>query len=104
MPRRAPKQSLGYATRKAAKLAARGMSVVVTSRSAEHVEETCDMVEAITGSRPLGLQLDVADVAAVDRVVDEAAERLGRIDIVVANAGFGLPDAPAVHETTRRSS
>ena len=91
-------KGIGQAT--CVRLAEEGAEPVVTSRSAEHVEETCDMVEAITGSRPLGLQLDVADVAAVDRVVDEAAERLGRIDIVVANAGFGLPEAPAVHETS----
>jgi meso-butanediol dehydrogenase / (S,S)-butanediol dehydrogenase / diacetyl reductase len=91
-------KGIGQAT--CVRLAEEGAEPVVTSRSAEHVEGTCDLVERITGRRPLGLRLDVADGAAVDRVVDEAAERLGRIDIVVANAGFGLPDAPAVHETS----
>jgi meso-butanediol dehydrogenase/(S,S)-butanediol dehydrogenase/diacetyl reductase len=90
-------KGIGQAT--CVRLAEEGAEPVVTSRSAEHVEETCDMVEEIAGRRPLGLQVDVGDVAAVDRVVAEAAERLGRIDIVVANAGFGLPDAP-VHETS----
>lgn len=34
--------------------------------------------------------LDVTDVAAVRRVVDEAFAALGRIDVVVNNAGYGL--------------
>jgi NAD(P)-dependent dehydrogenase (short-subunit alcohol dehydrogenase family) len=35
-------------------------------------------------------QLDVTDTAQVRRVVDEAFADLGRIDVVVNNAGFGL--------------
>jgi NAD(P)-dependent dehydrogenase (short-subunit alcohol dehydrogenase family) len=81
------------------RLAEEGAEPVVTSRSAEHVEETCSQVEQVTGRRPLGFVLDVADGAAVDRVVDEAAARLERIDIVVANAGVGLPAAPSLPET-----
>jgi meso-butanediol dehydrogenase/(S,S)-butanediol dehydrogenase/diacetyl reductase len=88
---------IGQAT--CVRLAEEGAEVLVTSRSADHVEETCSQVAEVSGRRPLGLPLDVAEGAAVDRAVDEAAARLGRIDIVVANAGFGLPDAPSLPET-----
>jgi meso-butanediol dehydrogenase/(S,S)-butanediol dehydrogenase/diacetyl reductase len=88
---------IGQAT--CVRLAEEGAEVVVTSRSADHVEETCSQVEEVTGRRPLGLPLDVADGPAVERAVGAAAARLGRIDIVVANAGFGLPDAPSLPET-----
>jgi meso-butanediol dehydrogenase/(S,S)-butanediol dehydrogenase/diacetyl reductase len=90
-------KGIGQAT--CVRLAEEGAEVVVTSRSPEHVDETCSQVEQVSGRRPLGLPLDVSDRAAVDRVVDEAAARLGRIDIVVANAGFGLPEAPSVPDT-----
>ena len=42
--------------------------------------------------------LDVTDAAAVRRVVDEAFRTLGRIDVVVNNAGYGL--AGAAEEVT----
>ena len=40
-------------------------------------------------------QLDVTDDADVATAIAEAAERLGRCDIVVANAGVGTPDESA---------
>jgi NADP-dependent 3-hydroxy acid dehydrogenase YdfG len=40
-------------------------------------------------SRGLGIGCDVRDRDAVSAAVDEAAGRLGRLDIVVANAGVG---------------
>ena len=48
--------------------------------------------------RPLGLQLDVADSAAVDAACEQAAERHGRIDVLVTNAGVELPHAPTEAE------
>ena len=36
-----------------------------------------------------GIQVDVTDAAAVDAAVEEAAERLGGLDIVINNAGVG---------------
>lgn len=55
-----------------AQLRERGIQVIVLDR------ETSD-----------GIQVDVADAAAVDAAVKEAAERLGGLDIVVNNAGVG---------------
>jgi NAD(P)-dependent dehydrogenase (short-subunit alcohol dehydrogenase family) len=82
------------------RLAEEGAEVVVTSRTPRNVEETCAEVEAACGRTPLGLALDVADRAAVDRVVGEVVERYGRIDIVSNNAGIDLVHAPTAWETS----
>ena len=82
------------------RLAEEGAEVVVTSRTAANVQATCDEVEAVTGRRPLGLPLDVADRPAVDAVMAEVAERYGRIDVLVANAGVELLHAPNIVDTS----
>jgi NAD(P)-dependent dehydrogenase (short-subunit alcohol dehydrogenase family) len=84
----------------AVRFAAEGADVVVTSRTPEHVEETCAEVEAASGRPPLSFTLDVADRAAVDAVVGETAKRFGRIDVLSNNGGIELPHGPSVEETT----
>ena len=82
------------------RLAEEGAEVVVTSRTAAHVDETCDAVEAACGRRPLGLELDVTDTEHVEQAIGDLAARYGRIDVLSNNAGFDLPSAPTVVETT----
>jgi NAD(P)-dependent dehydrogenase (short-subunit alcohol dehydrogenase family) len=82
------------------RLAEEDSEVVVTSRTLANVQATCDEVEATVGRRPWGIVLDVANRAAVDTVVAEAAGRHGGIDILVANAGVELWHAPSIVETT----
>jgi cyclopentanol dehydrogenase len=82
------------------RLAEEGAEVAVTSRNAAHIDETCAEVEAATGRRPLSWELDVADREAVDRVVGEAVERLGGIDVLSNNAGIELVHGPSLEETT----
>jgi NAD(P)-dependent dehydrogenase (short-subunit alcohol dehydrogenase family) len=89
---------IGRAT--AVRLAEEGAEVVVTSRTPAHMEETCNAVERVAGQRPLGLQLDVADSAAVDAACEQAAERHGRIDVLVTNAGVELAHGPNIAETS----
>jgi dihydroanticapsin dehydrogenase len=54
----------------------------------------------VAGERPLGLQLDVADSAAVDAACEQAAARYGRIEVLVTNAGVELPHGPSIAETS----
>ena len=82
------------------RLAEEGAEVVVTSRTRANVDTTCDHVEAAVGRRPLGLALDVADRPAVDALMADVAARHGRIDVLVANAGIELLDAPSIVETS----
>jgi NAD(P)-dependent dehydrogenase (short-subunit alcohol dehydrogenase family) len=82
------------------RLAEEGAEVVVTSRTAGHVEETCAHVETTSGRRPLGLVLDVGEGDAVDRVVAEIGEKVGRVDVLSNNAGIEIVRGPTVEETT----
>ena len=52
----------------------------------EDLAETVRQVEA-TGRKVLARQVDIRDLAAQRRVVAEAVEQFGRLDILVANAG-----------------
>jgi SDR family mycofactocin-dependent oxidoreductase len=60
----------------------------------EDLEETARLVEA-TGRQMVFGQADVRDASAVQEIFEQGLGQLGRIDIVVANAGIfsGLGDA-----------
>lgn len=68
------------------KLLARGDSVVATLRRRGALDE----LESRHGNRLRVLMLDVTDTRAVRTSVARAFEELGRIDVVVSNAGYGL--------------
>ena len=52
----------------------------------DDLRETVRQVE-VTGRRMVARQADVRDVAALRAAVDEGVAELGRVDVVVANAG-----------------
>jgi NAD(P)-dependent dehydrogenase (short-subunit alcohol dehydrogenase family) len=81
--------------------AARGIGAATARRLAEEgasvaladLDGTGAAAQALalrgTGFTAFGMALDVSDDAAVKAAVDEAAERLGGLDLVIANAGVG---------------
>jgi NAD(P)-dependent dehydrogenase (short-subunit alcohol dehydrogenase family) len=80
-------------------LAAAGASVAVTARS--HADAAAVAAEVVAaGGAATGHALDVTDVASIGAAVDAVAERHGRLDILVANAGLGANHA-AVDVTER---
>ncbi|MGE2732604.1 mycofactocin-coupled SDR family oxidoreductase [Mycolicibacterium vaccae] len=54
----------------------------------DDLAQTVDLVKG-TGRRIVAAEVDVRDFAAVKDAVDSGVEQLGRLDIVVANAGIG---------------
>lgn len=54
--------------------------------SAEDLDETVALVES-TGRRAVAHVADVRDAAALERIVAETVDGLGRLDVAVANAG-----------------
>lgn len=67
-------------------LAAEGASTVVADIEGGRSESVVGEIE-LAGGRGLAYEVDVSDSAAVDRMVDAAFERFGRLDILVNNAG-----------------
>jgi len=54
----------------------------------EDLAETADLVKALD-RRIVTAEVDVRDYDALKTVVDSGVEQLGRLDIIVANAGIG---------------
>ena len=72
----------------AVELARRGMSVVVTSRSAERAQATAAAIEE-QGGTALGVAAELTDAGAPAALVARTLEAFGRLDALVNNAGAG---------------
>ena len=78
-------------------LAEAGADVVVAARRTDRLKETAEQVEAL-GRRCLVVTADVAVPEDCTRVIAEAVEALGAVDVLVNNAGVGTA-VPATRET-----
>jgi SDR family mycofactocin-dependent oxidoreductase len=72
-------------------------SVPYDSPTADDLNETADLVSA-NGRRVVAARVDIRDLDALKAAVDGAVAELGRLDVIVANAGICCP-APW-HEIT----
>jgi meso-butanediol dehydrogenase/(S,S)-butanediol dehydrogenase/diacetyl reductase len=71
----------------ALQLARDGAAVVVADLNREGAGTVAGEIEA-AGGRAVAAGVDVADAASQDALVAEAVDRLGRLDVMVANAGI----------------
>lgn len=73
-------------------LAEAGADVAVASRKLDNCRETVEAVEAL-GRRGWAFAVDLAKPEEIDALADRALEALGRIDVLVNNAGviWGAP-------------
>jgi 2-deoxy-D-gluconate 3-dehydrogenase len=79
--------SRGLGRAMAVALAEAGASVAVAARARVELEETAHLVER-SGARALAIATDVTSYASVESLMARTVEGLGRLDIVVNNAGI----------------
>lgn len=77
-------------------LAEAGADVAVCARRADRLEETRAKVEAL-GRRCIAVSADVSKVEDCNHAVQEAADQLGAVNVLVNNAGIGTA-VPATRE------
>lgn len=77
-------------------LAEAGADIAICARRVEKLEETRARVEAL-GRRCIAVEADVSNPEDCNRVIAEAVEKLGHVDVLVNNAGIGTA-VPATHE------
>lgn len=78
-------RGLGYAT--AAVLSAEGVLVALNGRDEARMVHAAKSLANQTGSKVLGFVGDVGEAGAAERLVDQAAQALGGLDLLVTNAG-----------------
>src|SRR5262249_59779649 len=74
-------------------MAAAGAAIVVAGRnrdkSARAVKELLGL-----GAQAVAIEVDVADEGSVNALIRASAEQLGRLDVLVNNAGMNIRKAP----------
>jgi NAD(P)-dependent dehydrogenase (short-subunit alcohol dehydrogenase family) len=91
-------EGIGRATAQA--FGREGASVVICARRTDVLEAAAREVAAATGSEIVPVPADVTRTKDVERAVNAAVDRFGRLDILVNNAGIsrGLPFDEATDE------
>ena len=84
-------RGIGFATARALRIA--GADVLISGRSREALNRAVDRIQQDTGEECPGrisaLVADVGDVDQAQKLVDEASEQFGGVDILINNAGVG---------------
>jgi NAD(P)-dependent dehydrogenase (short-subunit alcohol dehydrogenase family) len=97
--------SSGIGEALAMEFARRGYAVAIAARRRERLEALAARLPGLGAAAALPLALDVTDFASIDTALGRAAGELGRLDVVVANAGVGysLPVGRGKFDQVRRT-
>ena len=87
-------RGLGWAMAEA--LAAEGAHVLMLGRTQGALEELYDLIKK-AGGEATGVPMDITDGDALDRLGASIAERWGKLDLMVGNAGVLGPLRPVSH-------
>lgn len=83
--------SAGLGAEFAHQLAARGADLILVARSADALEDLAETLRMTHGVAVEALAADLTDVEDVRRVSARVADTSDPIDLLINNAGFGLP-------------
>lgn len=81
--------SYGVGAATAAALARDGFDVAVTATKVDHLAETVKAVQGMDG-RAVALALDLRVTSSIEQAVTATTQALGRLDVLVNNAGANL--------------
>jgi 3-oxoacyl-[acyl-carrier protein] reductase len=73
----------------ARRFAEEGATLLISDLHARRLDEAADRIAELTGKRPATVLCDVTQQTQVDALRDAAIAALGRIDVLVNNAGLG---------------
>ena len=90
--------SSGIGAATAVAFAKQGANLVLAARRMEKLQEVAAQCKAAGAKEVLVMHCDVSRREEVERCVDETVARFGRLDVMIANAGYGF--MAKVHETT----
>jgi 3-oxoacyl-[acyl-carrier protein] reductase len=68
-------------------LSAEGTKVIIGSRDLDELTKTAEEIQKITRNEVSAIAVDVSDGAQIENFIQKAAEKFGRIDILLNNAG-----------------
>jgi short-subunit dehydrogenase len=83
--------SAGIGGAVAREAARRGYRLALVARRRDRLEEVASDARS-SGAEVLTVGADLADSDSLVRVINETTERFGGLDVLVNNAGFGLPN------------
>ncbi len=73
----------------ALEFARRGYGLAIAARRLDRLQALAPRLLAAGAAQVVTLELDVADTDSIEPAVQRAATQLGRLDVIVANAGVG---------------
>lgn len=89
---------IGFGKGVALALAKEGCDIIGVDIDLDGAEKTAAEVMAL-GRRSLAFKVDVSNRAEVDAMVKQAIAEFGKIDILINNAGIGIPWKPTIEVT-----
>jgi short-subunit dehydrogenase len=90
--------SAGIGRATAVALAQTGLIVVLVARRGDRLDALAGEITA-AGGRALACPADVADEDQVQALVTRVLDELGRLDVMICNAGFGIEGPIEAHTT-----
>jgi len=81
--------SAGLGKEMAIQFAQQGAIVVISARREEKLKEVLTAIEKL-GAKGLIIPCDVIDEKQIESCVDQIIQHFGKLDIAIANAGFGI--------------
>jgi len=85
--------SSGIGEELARQLGQAGAKLTLTARRVDLLEALAQKIAASGAPKPLVVQCDVTQDADLSRAVSESLREWGKLDVVIANAGFGVVGA-----------